>query len=411
MFFGFEEIPFIVALLILIVSARVMGEVFERFGLPSMIGEILAGVLLGPSVTDWINLSSELRAFSDVGVLLLVILAGMEIRIKDVIDSFKGKKKFIGILGFAIPFVAGGIVGYIFNFNTYYIVFIGLCIAITALPVSIRILIDLKLIHTDFGKKIISAAVFNDIISLFLLGIILIVGKGTQNPSAIELTTAILITFLKLALFILFIFAANRIVNYALHHLVYIRKKIESLLSWLKGQESIFALFLIIVLIFASLSEVLGLHFVVGAFIGTMLIPEEIIGTEHNGQIKKSLNGITMGFFSPVFFAVIGVEFNIDSISHLSFFSLLLSMAIISKFVGGYLGAKIAGSSNRKATAVGLALNARGLMELVIANIALRNGFINIEMFSILILIGIITTVISPISLKWMVRKYSSEIQ
>ena len=393
------QLPFFVMLLLLIIFARMLGEIFERWKQPSMIGEILAGCILGPSILNIIHATSDLKTISDLGVFLLVVLAGMQIKVDDVINSVKGKNAWIAIMGFIIPMGFGLGLGRLFHMDQLLVLFLGLCIAITALPVSIRILMDLGKLDTVIGQRILSAAIFNDVVSLLVLGVILDFKSNSQSYT--QLAYSIGFASLKFLALITIITIAYRLVRKSGERMKNINVKFNKLLSFLKNRESLFALVMVFVLIFASISEILGLHFVVGAFFGAILLSKELLGDDKYNEVQKTTSQVTMGFLAPVFFALIGVQLNIMSINNgwLLFFILLASF--ISKILGGYIGARIAGFSNNESTALGIGLNARGIMELVIANIALANAFIDISMFSILVIMGITTTLASPVLLKW----------
>jgi Kef-type K+ transport system membrane component KefB len=167
-----------------------------------------------------------------------------------------------------------------------------------------------------------------------------------------------------------------------------------------KGKESLFAVFFVFVLLFATVTENLGLHFIVGAFFAAMLISNSLIGTENVKAIEKSTSNISMGFLAPIFFASIGLEFNVSSIANLGLLAAVLVVSYASKIFGGFLGSRIAGYSSRFSLTLGIGLNARGIMELVIANIAYRNELISTEVFSILVIMGIVTTLTTPVLLK-----------
>ena len=137
------ELPFFANLLLLLVLARFFGEIMERFKQPAMIGEILAGVLLGPTILNFIHRTEELKVISELGVFLLVIIAGLEINLDEIVKSMKGRNIVISLLAFFIPITSGFFVGRYFELDVMSTIFIGLCVAITALPVSIRILMDL----------------------------------------------------------------------------------------------------------------------------------------------------------------------------------------------------------------------------------------------------------------------------
>lgn len=398
------QLPFFAILLLLIVLARFLGEIMERLGQPAMIGEILAGVIVGPSVLNIVNVSNELKVISDLGVFLLIFMAGLEIDVEEIRRTMKGKNTWIAILGFLIPVIMGLGIGIGFRLETMLIIFLGLCIAITALPVSIRILMDLGKLNSDIGQKIISAAIFNDVVSLLVLGIILDFKNHTQSYSELFISTGlILLQFLC--------FAAIMLVTYMLikrtsGRILSINSRLDKFIKSLKMKESLFAVAMVFVLIFASISELLGLHFVVGAFFGAILLDKTIFGKEQFERLRQNTSAITMGFLAPVFFAYIGIEFNIMSITSISLLLVVVAASFISKILGGYLGGKIAGMNDLESVTLGMGLNARGIMELIIANIALKNGFIDVSFFSVLVIMGIITTIFSPILLK----KYFNKI-
>lgn len=178
------ELPFFTNLLILLVAARIFGEIFERFKQPAMIGEIIAGILLGPSIFNLIHRTEDIKVISELGIFLLVIMAGLEINIDDILKSMRGRNIIISLMAFFIPIGGGIVVGYVFNQDIMTTVFIGLCVAITALPVSIRILMDLGKINTEVGQRIISVAIFDDVLALSILGVLLTLKTQTCRRCA-----------------------------------------------------------------------------------------------------------------------------------------------------------------------------------------------------------------------------------
>jgi Kef-type K+ transport system membrane component KefB len=278
------------------------------------------------------------------------------------------------------------------------VLFVGLCIAITALPVSIRILMDLGKLDSLIGQRIISAAIFNDVVSLLVLGVIL--DFKTNSKSYTQLAYSIGFATVKFLALIAIITISYRLIRKSGERITNINSKLNKLLKFLKSRESLFALVMVFVLIFASISELMGLHFVVGAFFGAVLLSKDLLGEERYNEVQKTTSQVTMGFLAPVFFALIGVQFDMMAINNYLLLLLILIASFISKILGGFTGARLAGFKNTEALTLGIGLNARGIMELVIANIALANGFIDLSMFSILVIMGITTTLASPVLLK-----------
>ena len=392
------QLPLIFSLLIVLIAAKILGEVAERFGQPSMIGEVLAGVILGPSLLNIIQNTAELKVLADLGVFLLIIMAGLEIEVEEIRNSIRGKNFWIALLGFVIPFAGGALIGYAFHYNNTFSIILGLCIAITALPVSIRILMDLGKLHTDVGRKIISTAIFNDIVSLLVLGVILDFNDETKKLKDIIYSSVY--TIGKFVLFLIILITAYGLFKLVKSKMRIVNPKVNSFLHSLRGRESLFALMIVFVLIFSSIAEGMGLHYIIGAFFGAILLPRTIFATGDFQKLKESTSGITMGFLSPVFFATLGIAINITSLGNLPLLFMVLGVSFISKILSGYLGGRLAGLDRTTSFTIGIGLNARGIMELVIANIALQRGFINISVFSILVLMALLTTIFTPFFLR-----------
>ena len=397
------ELPFFTNLLILLVSARIFGEILERFKHPAMIGEIIAGIILGPSIFNLIHRTEDIKVISELGIFLLVIIAGLEINIDDIVRALRGRNIIISILAFFLPIFCGIAVGYIFEQDIMTTVFIGLCVAITALPVSIRILMDLGKINSEVGQKIISIAIFDDVLALSILGVLLNI-KDT-DMSATSILKAGSISLLKLIVLISLLTFAYSLIKKVLRKGDYIQESLDKLVSLLKGKEPLFALFFAFVLLFSTVTENLGLHFIVGAFFASLLISESLIGKENLKAIETTTSNMAMGFLAPIFFASIGLEFDFSSINNIGLLLAVIAVSYLSKIAGGYFGGVLTGLSRQVSLTLGVGLNARGIMELVIANIAYRNGLINTEVFSILVIMGVLTTLSTPLLLKHAFRR------
>lgn len=392
------ELPFFTNLLILLVVAKVFGEIFERFKQPAMIGEIIAGIIVGPSLLNIVHRTEDIKVISELGIFLLVIIAGLEINLDDILKSLKGRNIIISLMAFFIPILSGIAVGYYFDKDIMTTVFIGLCVAITALPVSIRILMDLGKINSYIGQKIISVAIFDDVIALTILGLILNINDSEMPLSNVVKNASI--SLLKLTIFVVILFAAYYLIKKLSNRENYFERQLNKLLLLLKGKESLYAIFFVFVLTFSTITESLGLHFNIGAFFAAMLISENLVGKKHLESFHKTTNGLAMGFLAPIFFAGIGLEFNVTSIQNIGLLLTVIAVSYFSKIFGGYFGGRMAVLDSKNSLTLGIGLNARGIMELVIANIAYKAGLINAEVFSILVIMGVLTTLSTPIMLK-----------
>ncbi len=401
-------VPLIEALLLLLLVSRTIGELSEHLGHPAMIGEIAAGVILGPSIFGFVRFTPEIRAIADLGVLLLVFLVGMDMDMRTLWDSFRGRGAWVGVAGFVLPMLVGILVGSVFGLDWTRAVFIGLCIAITALPVSARILMDLGKLQTEVGQRILSASVFNDVTSLLILGAILDVKEKGGTPATALLAMGL--AMVKALAFMASIVLVARVIRrYSQQLFLRSHNLFDRLLRKFRGRESAFALVLLFVIAFASFSELLGMQFVVGAFFGSMLLSYEVLGKDKFQEVQKTASDITMGFLGPIFFAAIGLEFDGESLRDWRLVAAILLAAFVGKIFGGYLGGRLARLTEEESWAIGIGLNGRGIMELVIANIALSNGFIGKQLFTILVLMAVVTTMTTPFLLKRAYTRLPSE--
>jgi Kef-type K+ transport system membrane component KefB len=385
------------ALLLLLVLSRVLGEIMERLGQPSMLGEIAAGILLGPSVLGVIQLTPEIKAMADLSVFLLVFLVGMEMDLGVLWRAFRGRGAWVGAASFLIPLGLGLLLGLAMGMTRIRAIFVGLCIAITALPVSVRILKDLGKLQTDIAQRIVSAAVTNDVASLLLLGIILNVKGGSTTQG---LLVSVGLALAKALVFMGALLLVSRLIRRAVGRFRRPKNIIDPLLARLKGKEPLFAVVLLFVFAFATFAEVLGLHFIVGAFFGSMLLSHAVLGKKNFEEVQKTASNVTMGFLGPIFFAAIGLQFDAASLRSWRLVIAVLVVAFFAKVAGGYVGGRLAGLTGDQSWTLGAGLNGRGIMELVIANVALANAFIGEELFTALVLMAVITTVATPPLLK-----------
>lgn len=397
--------PLLTTLLILIVSARLLGQLFSRFNQPAIIGEMLAGVILGPSLLNLIAPSPALSGISEFAVFLIVLSAGLEMNFKDVIDSMRGRGVVIALLGFILPLTGGILIGISFGLDVSRTIFLGLCISITALPVTVSILQSFKLLDSTIARYSVATAIFNDIAALLVLGVIL---NLPEQKSYQAVGKAIFQASWKLILLILLIVSVSVLIKKVIEKGIFIDQWSEKLVT-LIGNEALFGLLLLLVLIFGSVSAALGFHFVIGAFFGALLIDRTFFLPSRYQELELTLSSITGGFLAPVFFAYLGLEFKVQVIDSFWFVAVVLVVSILTKILAGWLGGKLIGLSKSDALGIGFILNGRGVMELVIASIAYDRGFIGQDLFSVLVLMGVITTMITPLMFrKWIMPQLAN---
>jgi Kef-type K+ transport system membrane component KefB len=381
------------SLLVLIVVARLFGRLFVRFNQPEIIGEILAGLLLGPTVLDVIRPGAALAGVSELAVFLVILAAGLEMHIGDILGAMKGKGFLLAVIGFVVPFGAGSIVAQVFGLDVMRTVFLGLCISITALPVAVKILESMNLLNTRISHHAIATAVVNDVAALLVLGVVL--GVPAQ-PTFNAVATTFAGSMLKLSLLAGFVLALNWALEFLDRKNVSVHLMVERLVGYF-GAEALFGIVVLFVLVFGSVAEALGFHFVIGAFFGALLLDKRHFLASRYQDLKNTLGSVTGGFLAPVFFAYLGLEFNLQAIDSLVFVVAVLAVSILTKIAAGWGGGLIVGMSQREALGLGCILNGRGVMELVVASIAYQKGFIDAGLFSTLVLMGILTTFMTPI--------------
>lgn len=385
------------SLLVLIVLARLLGGVFHRLNQPAVIGEMLGGIVLGPAVLDVIQPTPSLAGVSELAVFLVILAAGLEMRFEDVVGAMKGGGLRVALLSFFIPFFAGVVIALAFELDAMRTVFLGLCISITALPVAAKILDNLGILNTPIGRYAIATAIINDVVAMLVLGVVLVL-PPQPTLAAVGLSAgAALLKLLALAALVIML---NRGMAMLENKGYAVQVVPERLVRWL-GPEALFGVVLLFVLAFGSVSEALGFHFVIGAFFGALLLDKRHFLASRYNELKLTLDSVTGGFLAPVFFAYLGLKFDFDAIRDWSFVGAVLLVSILSKVFAGWWGGRLLKMEKRESLALGGMLNGRGVMELVVASIAYERGFIGPQMFSTLVLMGVVTTLITP----WLVGK------
>jgi Kef-type K+ transport system membrane component KefB len=300
-------------------------------------------------------------------------------------------------MGFVVPLALGVSTGVVLGLDANRALFVGLCIAITALPVSIRILMDIGRLQTTIGQRIIGAAIANDVLALLVLGVV--VNANTTGAAWLDVIVSSGVPLLKVLVFMGAVLLAGEALRRAaaMARLDRIR---EAVGSRLRVKEPVFAATLVFVIVFAALAELLGLHFVVGAFFGSVLLNHDLLGQPQFEQARRTASAVSMGFLAPLFFASIGLAFDPSGLTDVWLTTMVVVVAFVGKIFAGRVGGWLAGMRPAESWALGMGLNGRGIMELVVARIGLSSGLIGSALFSVLVLMGMITTIVTPTLLK-----------
>jgi Kef-type K+ transport system membrane component KefB len=388
------------SLLLLIVVARLFGRLFARYNQPELIGEILAGVLLGPAILGLIEPNKALAGVTELAVFLIILNAGLEMRFSDIVGAMKGRGLMLAAISFFIPFGGGVLVAAAFGQDIMRMIFLGLCISITALPVAVKLMDSLGILHTPIAKFSLATAVVNDVAALFILGIVLNLPETLTLGDA---SVAVGIATLKLMAMGMVVVGLNQLLNWLEKRNVNVQALPESMIR-VFGPEALFGIVIVFVLVFGTISEALGFHFVIGAFFGALFLDKKHFIASRYKDLQGTLGSITNGFLGPIFFAYLGLELQLVSLSEWDFPLIVIVVSIVTKLFAGWLGGLMVGMDHRESLGLGAVLNGRGVMELVVAGIAYQNGFIGPTMFSTLVLMGIVTTFLTPIFFKQVYR-------
>jgi len=382
--------PLITRLFLLLVVAHCLGAVARRCGLPVLAGHMIAGILIGPSVLGWIGPGPGLGAIADIAVFFVVLTAGLEMRLQHVTDVLRGRGVLALLAGFALPAGMGGAIALAFGLESAPALVVALCLAVTALPVALQILTAFGLMGTRIASVTVSAALLADILIFLVLGVLIEV-SGIARPAL----AAIGIACIKFAGLVLGIVVAHLACARVMK-----RRAASATAVSVPASSANLAFVLLFALGLGALSELLGFHFAIGAFLAAMMVTPELIGDASFERLERTCEVLTAGLFGPIFLAYQGLLFQLDSLSHPAFIAALIAGALVAKSLGGYLVGRLQRMPPHEAWGVGIVMNAHGVMELVIASIAFHAALIDGGVFSALLIVGLVTTVLTPLMLR-----------
>jgi Kef-type K+ transport system membrane component KefB len=397
---------FLLEVVVLFLAARIGGEVAARIGIPLHVGELLVGVLLGPSLLGWVlpeafgslfplrpEQRSLLELFSWIGIIFLIILGGLETRL-GVLKSVPGAVLGGWIGGFGLPFAMGFGLGSIFPDalvpagvdKPVFALFLATAMSISAIPVIARILMDLDLYRTRVGMVILSTAIMDDTIGWAVLAVVVGLASGGVDTTHVAWMLTLTAVFLAAA------FTIGR-------------KLVRGSMRFARSLKAPYAeLSMMMFLVFGAgaVTQAIGVHLVLGCFVASILLGR----IPPRPETQEAIRHVGMGFFVPFFFAYTGIKVDLTTLgsSALLFAIVAVAVACLGKIVGGGLGARLGGLPRWEALAVGFGLNARGAMELVIAAVGLAAGIVTEATYAIVVLIAVITTIIAGPSMRWSMK-------
>ncbi|GAA2976037.1 cation:proton antiporter [Lentilactobacillus parakefiri] len=376
---------FIGALCLLLVLTTLAGHLSNRIGIPAVIGQILVGILVGPAVLGWIHLDSMINLFSQIGVIILMFIGGLESNLK-LLRKYLRPAIIVAIIGVIFPVVMIGAACLEFSFSPLEAIFIGVVFSATSVSISVEVLRDYKSLDTKEGATILGAAVADDIIGVILLSIMISV-MGTAGVKTSGASTSLTLIFAEqLAFFALTYLMVKWIVPY----LMQIGER-------LLMASSVTITSMVICLGMAYIAEAVGLSGAVGAFFAGIAVAH----TPYRETIENHMEPIGYAVFVPMFFVSIGLNMSFANIGHsLVFVGVVTFLACISKLFGCGLGALINGFNLNSSYMIGSGMISRGEMGLITAQIGFSSGLLSSSYYSDLILVIILSTLIAPFLLK-----------
>jgi len=375
-----------VLLIIILAVAKLSGYLSTLIHQPAVFGELLVGVLLGPTLLNITGLPfitnthifEFISELGEIGVLLLMFMAGLELHLKDLAKNTR-VAAIAGVLGVILPVGMGLIFGELVGMDFNHGLFLGLTLGATSVSISAQVLIELKQIRSKVGLALLGAAVFDDILVILLLSIFLALLGGGGNFLQILLVFGKMILFLALS------------AGFGL----YVLPRLTRWASKLPVSQNVTTLAIVVLLVYGVAAELLGgMAAITGTFVAGLMFAR----TPEKKQIETNLHALSYAFFVPVFFISIGLSVNLSSMElHTVWMILGISVvAILGKIIGSGGGALLAKFTGREALLIGIGMVSRGEVGLIIAKIGLDSGYLSEEIFSSIIGMILITTLVTP---------------
>ena len=402
---------FTAELILLLLAGRLLGEAMNRLGQPALFGQLLAGVLLGPSVfglllpgahhflfPDNKTLKAMIDAVSQIGILLLLLLTGMETNLALV----RRRKRAVvssSIAGIALPFALGVALAYALPGNAIPMhenrlvtaLFLGTALSISSVKIVAMVLIDIGAMRRDLGQLILATAILDDTIAWIIIAVIAgIAAHGQVDVATVGMSLAGTALFLAVSLTVG-------------------RRLVARVIVWVNDHMTIdvpvITAIILIMLAMSLVTELIGVHTALGAFIAGILIGRSPILTE---QIENQVRGFVFAFFSPVFFAVAGLGMDLRTLYDPTlalFTGAVIVVASVGKFSGALVGGRLGGLTTRESLALATGLNARGSTEVIIASIGLAMGALSNQLYTMIVAMAVVTTMAMPPMLRWVMSR------
>ncbi len=404
---GPGEVVFLVEIALLLLVGRGLGEIMQRFGQPAVIGQLLAGLILGPSLFGWVWPEAHrlifpdsaaqknlLTGLSDIGVMMLLLLTGMETDLK-LVRKIGAPAIAVTIAGVAVPFLCGfaaveflpaSILADTHN-RLVTALFVGTALSISSIKIVAMVVREMNFMRRNLGQIIVASAIMEDTVGWVIIALTLgIAGAGGIAFGSLAWTV------IGTALFLVLSYTIGR-------------RLVFWLIRWVNdtfvSEYAVVTAILIVMCAMALVTQAIGVNTVLGAFVAGVLVGESPILSQH---IEDQLRGLITAFMMPIFFGMAGLSANLTILRdpNLALLTLgLVALASVGKFVGAFSGGMISGLSPRESLALGCGMNARGSTEVIVASIGLAIGALTQNLYTMIVTMAVITTMAMPPMLRW----------
>lgn len=380
---------FVLSLILIIVATKLAGDLSARLGQPTVLGKLIAGVILGPAVLNWVQNGELIHVFAEIGVLLLMFIAGLETDMEQLRKNWLPSVA-VAIGGIILPYIGGYSLALAFGLSQTYALFIGLLLCATSVSITVQTLKEMNRLSSKEGTTILGAAVVDDVVVVILFAVMMSL-LGTAEAVSIPWMIS-----KKLIFFVAIVAAGWFIVPFLLKYM-----------SKFKVTEGLMSAALILCLGFAYFAESMGVAGIIGAFAAGLAISR----TDYQHAVETKIEPIAYTLFVPVFFVSIGLNVTFEGLGNQLLFMVLLTLvAIVTKLVGGGIGAKLTGFTMRESLAVGSGMVSRGEVALIIASSGLTAGLLPATYFTSVILVVIVTTLVTPPLIKLVFQSKDSSM-
>jgi Kef-type K+ transport system membrane component KefB len=370
---------------IILLAAKLAGYLSVRLGQPSVLGELLVGILLGPSVIDILHLpfiepalAHTIAELAELGVLLLMFMAGLELHLDELTRNTR-VAAYGGFLGVLVPTVLGWGVSRLFGVDNQTAIFLGLTLGATSVSISAQTLMELKVLRSRVGLSLLGAAVFDDILVILSLSIFLAIVTGTGNITGVLWILVRMIAFLALS------------VAFGLWVLPWLMRRI----THLPISQGVLTLALVVMFAYGLAAELLGgMAAITGAFIAGLMMAR----SGERERVEHGVHALAYGLFVPIFFINIGLSVNVRSLQvEMIWFTLAIVLtAIIGKWAGSGIGARLGGLDLRESIQLGAGMVSRGEVGLIVANVGINEALVGSDQFSAIVGMVLVTTLVTP---------------